>query len=282
MHNKAYNADHILDELIAFSLAEDLSTIGDITSDALIDPQRQAEVSIVTRADGVVSGVKTLEQLVKKVDDQIELEIVKNDSEAVEKSQPIACLRGSLKSILLLERTALNFLSHLSGIATNTRKYVEVVKQSGSSTIIRDTRKTLPGYRALEKEAVIHGGGQNHRMGLYDAFLVKDNHISFMDLDVVAKRCREFSSEALLEIEVDSIEQLKVVIQYNPDLILLDNFTVEEVKHTIEFVGDIELEISGGVNLENLAQYASTGVKYIAVGAITHSSPILDLGFDIS
>jgi nicotinate-nucleotide pyrophosphorylase (carboxylating) len=155
------------------------------------------------------------------------------------------------------------------------------VKKVESPTIVRDTRKTLPGYRALEKAAVVHGGGENHRHGLYDAFLVKDNHLAGRDLAIVAQRCRDFDPTLPLEIEVDSLEQLNTVLAFDPDVVLLDNFSVSDVYKAIEIAGDTALEISGGVTLTNVAEYASTHVKYIAVGALTHSAPALDIGCDL-
>ena len=192
----------------------------------------------------------------------------------------IAQITGKLQSILITERTALNFAQHLSGIATATKQCVDLLESSGSKTKIRDTRKTLPAYRELEKQAVTHGGGTNHRMGLYDAFLVKDNHLAGSDISEVVQACRKFNPKLPLEVEVDSIEQLKIVAHHQPDLILLDNFSVTEINEAKQIAHDIVLEVSGGVTIDNLIEYGSTNVEYIAIGAITHSVKALDIGFD--
>lgn len=274
------NSLDIEDALISIALDEDLSQRGDVTSQALISKNTNIELAIVSRSRGVLSGAAIAEKTLKKVDNNIGILWTKHDGDSVNAGDVIAELSGNQRSLLSAERTTLNFLQHLSGIATLTRRFVDELIKVQSTTIVRDTRKTLPGYRSLEKAAVVHGGGQNHRMGLYDAFLVKDNHIAQNNLEIITQRCRDFDPSLPLEIEVDNLEQLKVVLRYEPDVILLDNFDVDDVIQAIGLAEGIDLEISGGVNLQNISQYGKTNVKYIAIGSLTHSAPALDLGFD--
>lgn len=269
-----------LEALVEIALKEDLGEKGDVTSLALIDPQTHSTISMVSRSNGIFAGVTPAKIVAKKVDPNLEIKFNINDGDTVKAGTTIAQISGNLQSILKAERTMLNFVQHLSGIAKLTREFKDLISSCGSTTEIRDTRKTLPGYRSLEKQAVVAGGGTNHRMGLYDAFLIKDNHLAATNIGDVVNKCRSYNPDIPLEIEVDSIEQLEVVVQHKPDLILLDNFEVEDIKLAKEIAGDIALEISGGVTLDNVVEYAKTNVKYIAVGAITHSAKALDIGFD--
>lgn len=272
--------DKSVEVLIGLALEEDLSERGDVTSSALIDADAHTRVAIRTRQAGILSGTSVADAVFSAIDPELQTQWQKKDGDVCVAGDVLGTVGGSSRSLLAAERTVLNFLQHLSGIATLTHEYVQMLKESGSTTIVRDTRKTLPGYRALEKASVVHGGGQNHRMGLYDAFLVKDNHLAHHDLKVIAQRCRDFDPSLPLEIEVDNLAQLKTVVDFNPDIILLDNFAVEDVYKAIEVVNGIDLEISGGVTLKNIAEYGKTNVKYISVGALTHSAPALDIGFD--
>lgn len=274
------SSDDYLDVLISLALTEDFGESGDVTSRALIESDAVGNVQISSREYGVLSGLEPAHRTLKAVDPAIQVAWDMTDGDDLAPGSCLGTLSGSMRSILSAERTALNFLQHLSGIATLTKKFVNALNDISSPTIVRDTRKTLPGYRALEKAAVLHGGGANHRMGLFDAFLVKDNHLAGHDLEIIAQRCREFDPSLPLEIEVDSIDQLKVILDFNPDVILLDNFSVDDVYKAIELAGDTALEISGGVNLDNVTEYGKTHVKYIAIGALTHSAPALDLGCD--
>ena len=271
-----------IETLVKLALFEDLGNRGDITSQALIGDDVEREVFIVSRQDGVISGIDVANKVFDFVDMPLEVQWILSEGDSCISNEKVAVVKGKLASILAAERTSLNFLQHLSGVATLTRKFVDVLESVGSTTKIRDTRKTLPGYRMLEKQAVRSGGGENHRMGLYDAFLVKDNHLSGSEISEVVKKCRDLDPGVSLEVEVDSLDQLKVVLDEKPDLVLLDNFSVDDVIRAQEIAPDISFEISGGVNLGNLASYGLTNVKYIAVGAITHSAPILDIGFDLS
>ena len=273
--------DNSIETLIDLALNEDFSEQGDVTSLALFDAETKGNISITSRASGVLSGSEVAQQVFEKVDSSLNVKWLKNDGDKLAAKDQIATISGSLSSILKAERTVLNFLCHLSGVASLTSIYVSKLESVSSITKIRDTRKTTPGYRALEKQAVVDGGGVNHRMGLYDAFLVKDNHLQGVSIEEVVRKCRAFNSDIPLEVEVDSLDQLKIVASTKPDLILLDNFTPEMVNEALSFGIDIPFEISGGVNLDTIEIYGKTNVKYIAVGAITHSAPILDLGFDI-
>lgn len=266
--------------LIDIALREDLADIGDVTSLALIDPDLTRTISMVTREAGVFSGEDVVKTVLSKVDSSLDIDFLVSDGDELYPGTAIANINGNLQSILRAERLVLNFVQHLSGIASATRKCVELLSSTGSKTKVRDTRKTLPGYRALEKKAVIHGGGVNHRMGLYDAFLVKDNHLAGATISEVVEKCRSFDPDLAVEVEVDNLEQLKIVVQSKPDLILLDNFSPADVLLAKEISSGIDLEISGGVNVENIVEYGSTNVTYIAIGSITHSVKAMDIGFD--
>lgn len=268
------------DLLVDIALQEDLKDIGDVTSKALIDPAEQAEIFIVSRSSGTLSGIEIAEKVFRKVNEELIVTWHFKDGDSLEKGSKIASVKGALIDILKAERTVLNFICHLSGVATLTSLYVSKLEAIGSKTKIRDTRKTTPGYRDLEKQAVVHGGGVNHRLGLYDAFLVKDNHLTGTNIDEVVSKCRDFNNQIPLEVEVDSLEQLLRVAEQKPDLILLDNFTPELVQEAIDLNLGIPFEISGGVNLDNVQAYGKSKVEFIAVGALTHSAPILDIGFD--
>ncbi|MFN8016437.1 MAG: carboxylating nicotinate-nucleotide diphosphorylase [Acidimicrobiia bacterium] len=268
-------------QLITLAMQEDLSSRGDVTSQATIDNDKTGEFIIRCRQRGVLSGIDVATETMHSFDPKIEIIWKKHDGEVCEVSEDIGVIRGKLRSLLAAERTTLNFLQHLSGIATLTRIYVDELAKIHSTSIIRDTRKTLPGYRTLEKKAVVDGGGHNHRTGLYDAFLIKDNHLSGTTLSGAISACRKFDPTLPLEVEVDSLDQLMQVIDHRPDLVLLDNFKPQEVLEAIKRAPMIDFEISGGVNIYNLAEYGKTNVKYIAIGSLTHSAPSLDIGFDL-
>ncbi|MBP9115943.1 MAG: carboxylating nicotinate-nucleotide diphosphorylase [Acidimicrobiia bacterium] len=271
----------IIENLVELALAEDFNDLGDVTSLALFDQTKSGEIAIVSRSNGVLSGCTLAKLVLEKVDPSVNIKWHIDDGQHCVSGQRLATIDGPLASILKAERTVLNFLCHLSGVATYTNCFVSKLDYIGSVTKIRDTRKTTPGYRALEKAAVVHGGGVNHRMGLYDAFLVKDNHLAGSTIDSVVEKCREYNSDLPLEVEVDSLEQLKIVALAKPDLILLDNFTPEMVTEALALKIDIPFEVSGGINISNISLYGKTNVKYIAIGALTHSAPILDIGFDL-
>jgi nicotinate-nucleotide pyrophosphorylase (carboxylating) len=210
-----------------------------------------------------------------------DIQIHLKDGDAVLPGSVVMTARGDTRAILLAERTALNFLGHLGGIATLTNTWVKAV--ADTKCTIRDTRKTTPGMRLLEKAAVVSGGGANHRLSLSDAALIKDNHIAAAGgVSAAFSKVRAAFPDAFIEIEVDSLEQLKEVATQNPDLVLLDNMTPDQCKEAVTFVaGRFKLEASGGISLENALAYAQSGVDYLAIGALTHSAPVLDIGLDM-
>ncbi len=277
-------------QLIALALAEDLGTSSDLTTEALIPPDQTGSVEIVARASGVLAGLPVVEMVLTEVDATVEFRSQTGDGELLAPGQVMAQISGPVRSLLAAERTCLNFLSHLSGVATLTRQYVEAI--AGSHADIYDTRKTLPGWRALEKYAVTAGGGKNHRMGLYDMILIKDNHLAgwrAADGDhSLASAVRAAQTHAPagtdIEIEVDTLEQLADALVGEPDIVLLDNMSLDQMREAValrnERAPGVELEASGGVSLETVAAIAATGVERISVGALTHSAPALDLAFD--
>ena len=267
-------------ELIKASLAEDLAGGADITSEATISADANSLADFVARMDGVIAGSNIAHAVLAEVG-ITDVTQLKKDGESVKAGDILISVRGNTRAILLAERTALNFFGHLSGIATLTSKWVKEV--SGTKCQVRDTRKTTPGMRVIEKYAVRMGGGVNHRMSLSSAALIKDNHIAAAGGVVAAfAKVRSTYPEAEIEIEVDTLEQLKEVLPLNPDLILLDNMSPEECKLAVkQCAGRTKLEASGGITLENARDYAMSGVDFIAIGALTHSAAILDIGLDL-
>jgi len=268
-----------IDQRVAQALAEDAHG-GDLTSKATISAEQISSAKFVTRKSGVLSG--TLVAVVVLEHCGItNYEILKGDGTTVNAGEAIISVNGDTRSILLAERTALNFLSHLSGISTLTSQWVKEV--AGTKTQVRDTRKTTPGLRELEKYAVRMGGGTNHRMTLTDGALIKDNHIAAAGsvAEAINRVKREFPGVEI-EVEVDSLEQLKEALQVGVDIVLLDNMNIEQTKAAVEIAknSNTKLESSGGLKIENAAAYAATGVNYLAVGALTHSAPVLDIGLD--
>ena len=263
------------------ALAEDLAGGQDITSVATVSGDERVVADFVARKSGVVAGIEMAVATLNEVgitDVQVKL----RDGDHVQPGSVLLTVRGDTRAILLAERTALNFLGHLSGIATLTNTWVKAI--AGTSCLIRDTRKTTPGMRRLEKAAVVAGGGSNHRLSLSDAALIKDNHIAAAGGVVQAfAKVRAAFPDAFIEIEVDTLDQLKEVTTENPDLVLLDNMSPEQCRTAVEFVaGRFKLEASGGISLENAKAYAESGVDYLAIGALTHSAPVLDIGLDMT
>jgi nicotinate-nucleotide pyrophosphorylase (carboxylating) len=271
--------------LIALALAEDIGD-GDVTSLYFIPEDRKARAFVAVRKEGVVSGINLAARVFSKVDPELEVEVLIPDGSRVSEGALLIRVEGKARSILTAERTVLNFLQRLSGVATLTAKYVEVVR--GTSARILDTRKTTPGYRLLEKRAVVDGGGVNHRLGLYDRAMVKDNHL-------VAEGGPEAIQEAItrlkserpgveVELEADNLKQVRVFLAMDGvDHILLDNMSLDDLREAVSARGDRGtpmLEASGGVTLATLRDIAETGVDCISVGALTHSAPALDIGLD--
>ena len=264
---------------VSEALSED-SITDDLTSQATITQSQVSEARFVTRKSGVIAGCLVAAAVLEQCGIN-EYELLVKDGQEVSANTELIRLKAETRAILKAERTALNFLSHLSGIATFTNLWVKEV--SSSKTAIRDTRKTTPGLRELEKYAVRMGGGLNHRMNLSDQALIKDNHIAAAgSVSEAINRVKKAEPGALIEVEVDTLEQLKEALQCSVEIVLLDNMSIEQTKAAVEIArgSNTKLESSGGLKLENAAAYAATGVDYLAVGALTHSAPVLDIGLD--
>ena len=272
--------------LVDLALAEDLGTSGDRTSLALIPSSQQGRAAFVARSPGVVAGLPAAAMVCATVDSAIRFEPLIPDGSPLERGTVLATISGPLQAILVAERTALNFLQRLSGVAFLTRKYVDAV--AGFPAKILDTRKTTPGWRLLEKYAVRTGGGVNHRTGLYEGILIKDNHLAGLNGDVrrAVELARAFPGNAGLpvEVEVDTLEQLEPALAARAEIVLLDNMSLDQLRAAVAKRNAIspasQLEASGGVNLTTVRDIASTGVDRISVGALTHSAPALDIGLD--
>jgi nicotinate-nucleotide pyrophosphorylase (carboxylating) len=267
-------------DLIRRALAEDLAGGTDITSVATVSGDEKVVADFTARKSGVLAGVDMAIATLKEVGLSDITQLLK-DGDHLEPGSILLSVRGDTRAILLAERTALNFLGHLGGIATLTAQWVNAI--AGTQTLIRDTRKTTPGLRLLEKAAVVAGGGTNHRLSLSDAALIKDNHIAAAGGVIAAfSKVRSSFPDSLIEIEVDSLEQLREVASQSPDLVLLDNMSPDQCREAVAFVeGRFKLEASGGITLENARAYAESGVDYLAIGALTHSAPVLDIGLDM-
>ena len=276
--------------LVRLALREDLADVGDLTCNALIAPEDRAEVHVVARTRGVVAGLPIGQLVFEELGRRVVWIQEVADGSIVEPEQVVARVVGPLATVLIGERTILNFLTHLSGIASLTQRFVAEI--AGTKAVVLDTRKTLPGWRALAKYAVRAGGGTNHRIGLYDGVLIKDNHIAAWSrqvgnssLQAAVRQARSRTPKPLtIEIEVDTISQLHDVIDGKPDIVLLDNMTHEQLRKAVELrdavAPQIQLEASGGVTLATIRAIAETGVDRISIGALTHSAPSLDLAFD--
>ncbi len=270
------------DEMIARALREDLGTEGDVTSRASLPADLATTARIEGRALGVLAGVSVAERVVAAVDPSIAFEAQLRDGDPVGAGDPVASLEGSARSIMAAERTALNFLTHLSGIATLTRTFADVCE--GTDSVILCTRKTLPGLRSLERYAVECGGGRLHRAGLHDGVLLKDNHVALAGgVRQAVTAARGNAPHTLrVEVEVETLEQLSEALDAGADAILLDNADVETVRKAVDLVGErIPLEISGGMTVERVREIAPLGRLLISVGRITHSAPALDLALEI-
>jgi nicotinate-nucleotide pyrophosphorylase (carboxylating) len=273
------NPDHVV-ELIIKAFKEDLTGGDDVTSVATIPMDHQSSGEFRTRAVGVVAGIGVVKAVLELVG-ITEIAVNIHGAHRVAAGTVLLSAHGNTRALLLAERTALNFLGHLSGIATLTRTWVDEIWDY--QTVIRDTRKTTPGLRALEKYAVRMGGGTNHRMSLSESALIKDNHIAAAGGIVEAfEHVRSLYPEIEIEVEVDTLEQLKKILILGPELILLDNMSVSDCYEAVVIVqGRCRLEASGGLLLKNAKAYAATGVDFLSVGALTHSAPVLDIGLDL-
>lgn len=271
-----------VDSLIRAALAEDLQSGVDVTSVATVPETQLAILDLTARAAGVVAGIPVAARVFQiESDGSSAITQVRGDGDRVQQGEVVLTVRGLTRSLLVCERTALNLLCHLSGVATATAAWAEAL--AGTATRVRDTRKTTPGLRRLEKYAVRCGGGVNHRMGLWDAALVKDNHV--VAAGGVAQAFAAVRSRfpgVPVEVEVDSLAQLVEAVEAGADLVLLDNLTPAQTAEAVALVGGrCQLESSGGLTLEVAREYARTGVDFLAVGALTHSAPVLDLGADL-
>ncbi|MCD6583759.1 MAG: carboxylating nicotinate-nucleotide diphosphorylase [Candidatus Omnitrophica bacterium] len=283
----------LAEKLIKRALKEDIGR-GDLTTSLCISSSKKTKALILAKDKGVLCGIEIAKKVFKFLDSSLKFRSFKNDGDALTKEDRVAQIIGKAASILTAERTALNFLSLLSGIATYTRKFVNRV--SGTKVKIMDTRKTTPTLRALEKYAVRVGGGFNHRQGLWEGILIKDNHLRASKIlykrKVNTERLKQVFSlirsktNHKIEIEVESFEEFKRVVFIRPDIILLDNFNLKAIRKSIEFRNEffpqVKIEVSGGVNLENVKEIARLGVDFISVGSITHSPPSLDFSLEIN
>jgi nicotinate-nucleotide pyrophosphorylase (carboxylating) len=269
----------LIEQRVAQALAEDAHD-GDITSKATITADQISQAAFTARKSGVIAGT-LIAAVVLEQCGLNNYQLLVKDGEAINAGTVLIKVEGNTRAILLAERTALNFLSHLSGIATLTAQWVKAVE--GGNTKVRDTRKTTPGLRELEKYAVRMGGGTNHRMTLSDGALIKDNHIAAAgSVTAAINNVKKEFPGVEIEVEVDNLEQLKEALQTGVDIVLLDNMSIEQTKAAVEITKGFKtkLESSGGLKIENAAAYAATGVDYLAVGALTHSAPVLDIGLD--
>jgi nicotinate-nucleotide pyrophosphorylase (carboxylating) len=274
--------DVILEPIVRLALLEDLAPAGDITSDSAVPSAAALHAVLRARQPGVVAGLDAALLSLRLVDPSVVVSVSLGDGAAVEAGGVIAEFRGAARSILMAERTMLNFMGHLSGIATLTREYVRAV--AGTRARITCTRKTTPGLRALEKRAVRLGGGINHRFSLADAVLIKDNHIAAAGgVRAALERAQSAAGHMrVIEIEVDTLAQLREALPLRPHCILLDNMDLDSLREAVAFAGEsVVLEASGNIRLDTVRPVAETGVGYISVGALTHSAPRLDLGLDV-
>ena len=275
----------ILDEydpLVEAALAEDIGD-GDATTLALVPEGAVATGVMLAREPLVMAGVELAMAVFQQVDQRIEFGIEIFDGQQAALGQTLVRVQGPARALLIAERTALNFIQRLAGVATLTAQFVEEV--AGTGVTILDTRKTTPGWRALEKYAVACGGGSNHRIGLFDQVMIKDNHLVALDGDIVqaVALAREASPGLKIEVEVDTLEQVRAALQARADIILLDNMEVEELRASVELINSCtKTEASGGVTLETVREIAETGVDFISIGALTHSAPSVDIALEFN
>ncbi|QGU00504.1 Quinolinate phosphoribosyltransferase [decarboxylating] [Candidatus Syntrophocurvum alkaliphilum] len=270
-----------LDEIILRALEEDIGH-SDITTSNLIPSDQMSKARFYAKADGIVAGINVSKAVFEFIDHEIEFEILIEDGQPISEGDTIATVKGKTATLLTGERTALNFLQRLSGIATKTKQMTELIKYNKAEIV--DTRKTTPGLRVLEKYAVSVGGARNHRFGLYDGVMIKDNHIKAVgSIQKAVTLVRNKIPHTInIEIEVETLEQLQEALESKAEIIMLDNMSVDEMKKAVEITdGQAILEASGGINEDTLPDIAKTGVDYISVGALTHSAISLDISFDL-
>jgi nicotinate-nucleotide pyrophosphorylase (carboxylating) len=266
-------------EAIRRALAEDIGP-GDATSNSIIPPTEAMHGQIIAKQDGIIAGLEVAQAVYATFDPQVEFQPQAGEGVRVTNRQVVAKITGSARSLLTAERTALNFLGRMSGIATLTRSFVDAV--TGTKAVILDTRKTAPGLRMVDKLAVARGGGQNHRIGLYDMILIKDNHIDFAgSLEEAVDRARAAHSGLEIEVEARTLEHVETALKLKVERILLDNMSPEMMLEAVRIThGRAKLEASGNVSLDTVRRIAETGVDYISIGALTHSAKVFDVSFD--
>jgi len=274
-----------LDEIIDTALSEDVSH-GDVTSKILIPPQQLGKAYILSKEDGVLAGIEIAKRVFLKIDPSLDFQVLKSDGDKIKSGEKVATVFGNVASILKAERVALNLLQHLSGIASQTAKYL--AKTEGLSVKITDTRKTIPGLRLLEKYAVQIGGGQNHRFHLGDGVLIKDNHIAALRAlglslkEIIAKAKKKAPKGLELEVEVATTLEAQDAAEAGADIIMLDNMSPDEMRKAVSLLpSHTKTEASGGINLDNVRTIAETGVDRISIGALTHSAEALDLSLEL-
>ena len=274
-----------IEEIISGAIAEDLG-MGDVTTEALLTDDQQGVGFVVAKEEGILAGIGVAEQVFHRVDPELNLELFVDDGARVKPGTKLAKVSGSITSILKSERVALNFLQRLSGIASNTNRYVERV--GGLPVHIMDTRKTTPGLRSLEKYAVMMGGGKNHRMNLGDGILIKDNHLAALRSqglnikEIVAKARQNAPHRLPIEVEVMTISEALQAVEAGADIIMLDNMNLEDMRKAVESIhGRALIEASGGITLDNVRAVAETGVNYVSIGALTHSARALDMDLEL-
>lgn len=275
--------------IIMSALNEDIGS-GDITAGLMFEKDLNVRAEIIAKEDCVIAGADVVRWVFDTLDEKIEFTALYKDGAMIKKGKKVIYLKGSVKSILTGERTALNFLSRLSGVATLTSRFVEKIKGTGAN--ILDTRKTMPGLRILEKYAVAAGGGHNHRAGLWDGILIKDNHISGLKFKVKGLKLKVIKDSIEtakkrgyknIEIEVDNLKEFRAALEAGADIIMLDNMKSEDIKKAVKLRrSKVLLEVSGGVSLDNVRNIAKTGVDRISVGSLTHSAPSIDFSLEIT
>jgi nicotinate-nucleotide pyrophosphorylase (carboxylating) len=280
---------HAVVDAVQRAIAEDLTPLGDLTS-SILSPDLVATATFVPRVAGVLAGRACAAETFIQIDPSVELVWLADDGDGLTAGSPLCTATGSLRSILTAERTALNFLGHLSGIATATSDLVGLLAAAGSATRVWDTRKTTPGLRALEKAAVRAGGGANHRGNLSDWILLKDNHLALLGIDVAVATARAQWPARTVHVECDTLSQVDQAVRVGADALLLDNMSPETVEEAVAITLAIAaesgrrkplLEVSGGITAATIASYGVPGIDCISVGAITNSAPVLDIGLDI-
>ena len=273
-------ATDTLERIVHAALAEDIGA-GDVTTEATVAPDAVGTAELLVKQSGVVCGLRAAEATFLALDPEIRFEALARDGDVVEPPAVVARVSGSLRAILTGERVALNFVGRLSGIATLTRRYVAAIEGTGATVL--DTRKTTPGLRALEKHAVACGGGRNHRFGLGDAVLVKDNHLRAAGSIAAAVELVRAASDLPVEVECETLDQVDDALEAGVDAILLDNMTLDDLREAVRVTaGRARLEASGGVNLDTIRAIAETGVDEISVGALTHSAHSLDVSLELT